>query len=160
MSIPFNPQHLAHPVEALSSVANTIGSALLTGLLAAISLIPSEAGDGALRIGVNRGPAADLLRQAARKARYQGLDVQVVEFEHWAHLSDALAAKDIDLRILQHEEAPSTGQPSPKITLQWTLRPEDKDDERVAAFMAIWDVVEAPRAGIACARSGFSVANG
>ena len=55
-----------------------------------------------LKIGVVPGIFADSVEVAAKEARKQGLDVQVVEFTDWATPNVALDAGDIDLNYYQN----------------------------------------------------------
>lgn len=55
-----------------------------------------------LKIGVTPGPLADSAEVAAREARKQGLEVQIVEFSDWITPNTALAAKDLDANYFQH----------------------------------------------------------
>ncbi len=55
-----------------------------------------------LRIGVVPGIFADSVEVAAKEAKKQGLDIQVVEFTDWATPNVALDAGDIDLNYYQN----------------------------------------------------------
>ena len=55
-----------------------------------------------LNIGVVPGIFADSVEAAAKEAKKQGLDVQVVEFTDWATPNVALDAGDIDLNYYQN----------------------------------------------------------
>lgn len=55
-----------------------------------------------LKIGVVPGIFADSVEAAAKEAKKQGLDVQVVEFTDWATPNVALDAGDIDLNYYQN----------------------------------------------------------
>src|SRR5260370_10018759 len=68
------------------------GAALLAGSLLAAPL----------KIGVVPGIFADSVEAAAKEAKKQGLDVQVVEFTDWATPNVALDAGDIDLNYYQN----------------------------------------------------------
>ena len=55
-----------------------------------------------LKIGVVPGVFADSVEVAAKEAKKQGLDVQVIEFSDWATPNIALDAGDIDLNYYQN----------------------------------------------------------
>ena len=55
-----------------------------------------------LKIGVVPGIFADSVEAAAKEAKKQGLDVQLVEFTDWATPNVALDAGDIDLNYYQN----------------------------------------------------------
>ncbi|MFT3814323.1 MAG: MetQ/NlpA family ABC transporter substrate-binding protein [Acidovorax sp.] len=77
----------------------------LLGKLAALAgatLLAGGALAAPLRIGVVPGIFADSVEVAAKEARKQGLDVQVVEFTDWATPNVALNAGDIDLNYYQN----------------------------------------------------------
>ncbi|HYQ38649.1 MAG TPA: MetQ/NlpA family ABC transporter substrate-binding protein [Pseudomonas sp.] len=72
------------------------------GLLgAALFSLAAEA--GALKIGVTPGALADSIHVAAREAKSQGLEVEVVEFSDWITPNLALASKDLDANYFQHQ---------------------------------------------------------
>jgi D-methionine transport system substrate-binding protein len=71
--------------------------------LAATLALPGLAAAAALKIGVTPGSLADSVEVAAKEARSQGLDVQVIEFTDWTTPNTALAAGDIDLNYFQHQ---------------------------------------------------------
>ena len=71
--------------------------------LAATLALPGLAAAAALKIGVTPGSLADSVEVAAKEARAQGLDVQVIEFTDWTTPNTALAAGDIDLNYFQHQ---------------------------------------------------------
>ncbi|GAB2708265.1 MetQ/NlpA family ABC transporter substrate-binding protein [Comamonas sediminis] len=56
-----------------------------------------------LRIGVTPGSLADSAQIAAREAKAQGLDVQIVEFTDWTLPNTALVNGDLDLNYYQHQ---------------------------------------------------------
>lgn len=76
----------------------------LTALLAALAALTFAGGALAapLKIGVVPGVFADSVEVAAKEAKKQGLDVQVVEFSDWATPNVALDAGDIDLNYYQN----------------------------------------------------------
>jgi len=74
----------------------TLGALLASLVLAAPALAAP------LKIGVVPGIFADSVEVAAKEARKQGLDVQVVEFSDWATPNIALNAGDIDLNYYQN----------------------------------------------------------
>src|SRR3989475_11820297 len=58
--------------------------------LAATLALPGLAAAAALKIGVTPGSLADSVEVAAKEARAQGLDVQVIEFTDWTTPNTAL----------------------------------------------------------------------
>lgn len=76
-------------------------TALATFAAAALVAGPALAAP-ALKIGVVPGIFADSVEVAAKEAKKQGLDVQVVEFTDWATPNVALDAGDIDLNYYQN----------------------------------------------------------
>ncbi|WP_225977687.1 MetQ/NlpA family ABC transporter substrate-binding protein [Paracidovorax avenae] len=56
-----------------------------------------------LRIGVVPGAYADSVNVAAKEARAQGLQVEVIEFTDWTTPNVALNAGDIDINYFQHQ---------------------------------------------------------
>ena len=81
-----NPTKLLHTFVAL------IGAAV----------VASTAAAAPLKIGVVPGIFADSVEIAAKEAKKQGLDVQVVEFTDWATPNVALDGGDIDLNYYQN----------------------------------------------------------
>ncbi|MCA6215996.1 MetQ/NlpA family ABC transporter substrate-binding protein [Ideonella sp. B7] len=63
----------------------------------------SSALAGSLKIGVVPGAYADSVATAAKEAKKQGIDVQVVEFTDWTTPNVALNAGDIDANYFQHQ---------------------------------------------------------
>ncbi len=55
-----------------------------------------------LKIGVTPGAYADSVAAAAKEAKPQGLDVDVIEFSDWTTPNIALEAGDIDANYFQH----------------------------------------------------------
>ena len=73
------------------------------GALAAAALLTGTAWAAPpLKIGVVPGIFADSVEVAAKEAKQQGLDVQVIEFTDWATPNVALDAGDIDLNYYQN----------------------------------------------------------
>lgn len=73
------------------------------GALAAAALLTSTVWAAQpLKIGVVPGIFADSVEVAAKEAKQQGLDVQVIEFTDWATPNVALDAGDIDLNYYQN----------------------------------------------------------
>lgn len=73
------------------------GTALISVVLSATALaVP-------LKIGVTPGAFADSIQAAAKEAKKQGLEVQVVEFSDWTTPNVALANKDLDANYFQHK---------------------------------------------------------
>ena len=71
-------------------------SAVLFGLT-------SQAFAAPLKIGVVPGAYADSIAVAAKEAKAQGLDVQLVEFTDWTTPNVALNSGDIDANYFQHQ---------------------------------------------------------
>jgi D-methionine transport system substrate-binding protein len=76
---------------------------LLASAIVALAVLPSLADAATLRIGVVPGAYGDSVAAAAKEAKAQGLDVQVVEFTDWTTPNVALNAGDIDLNYFQHQ---------------------------------------------------------
>lgn len=55
-----------------------------------------------LKVGVSSGPYGDILREAAKLAKAEGLNVEIVEFTDWNLPNAALQSGDIDLNNFQH----------------------------------------------------------
>ena len=73
----------------------------MAGALMALAL--TAAGAAPLRIGVTPGAYADSIQAAAKEAKKQGLDVEVVEFSDWTTPNLALASKDLDANYFQNQ---------------------------------------------------------
>jgi D-methionine transport system substrate-binding protein len=72
------------------------------GMIAAVAMaLPAMAAP--LKIGVTPGALADSVNVAAKEAKKQGLDVEVIEFSDWTTPNLALANKDLDLNYFQHQ---------------------------------------------------------
>lgn len=71
-------------------------------LISTAALLSSTATAAPLRIGVVPGIFADSVAVAAKEAKKQGVDVQVIEFTDWATPNVALDAGDIDLNYYQN----------------------------------------------------------
>lgn len=56
-----------------------------------------------LKVGVTPGALADSAQIAAREAKAQGLEVEIVEFTDWTLPNTALANGDLDLNYYQHQ---------------------------------------------------------
>jgi len=103
-------KHLPEQHPALPRAGSTMPRrhALLWALAAATVCATPAAGaqtpaTAPLRIGVTPGSLADSVEVAAKEARQQGLEVQVIEFTDWTTPNTALAAGDIDLNYFQHQ---------------------------------------------------------
>ena len=103
-------KHLPEQHPALPRAGSTMPRrhALLWALAAATVCAAPAAGaqtpaTAPLRIGVTPGSLADSVEVAAKEARQQGLEVQVIEFTDWTTPNTALAAGDIDLNYFQHQ---------------------------------------------------------
>ncbi|MDA8521680.1 MetQ/NlpA family ABC transporter substrate-binding protein [Acidovorax sp. NCPPB 4044] len=79
-----------------------IAAAATAASLGVASLSPAFAADK-LRIGVVPGAYADSVNVAAKEARAQGLQVEVIEFTDWTTPNVALNAGDIDINYFQHQ---------------------------------------------------------
>lgn len=60
-------------------------------------------GLGKVRVAVTAGPHADIVTKAAEVARGRGLTVEVVEFTDYITPDTALAEKQLDIAVYQHE---------------------------------------------------------
>ncbi|GKS76497.1 metal ABC transporter substrate-binding protein [Acidovorax sp. SUPP950] len=79
-------------LHALFTFSTFIGAALFAGSALAAPL----------KIGVVPGIFADSVEVAAKEAKAQGLDIQVVEFTDWTTPNVALESGDIDLNYYQN----------------------------------------------------------
>ncbi|MDA8454657.1 MetQ/NlpA family ABC transporter substrate-binding protein [Acidovorax sp. GBBC 3334] len=79
-----------------------IAAAAAAASLGVASRSPAFAADK-LRIGVVPGAYADSVNVAAKEARAQGLQVEVIEFTDWTTPNVALNAGDIDINYFQHQ---------------------------------------------------------
>ena len=73
----------------------------LVSLLSAASLGALAADK--LRIGVVPGAYADTVNAAAKEAKAQGINVEVIEFTDWTTPNVALDAGDLDINYFQHQ---------------------------------------------------------
>jgi D-methionine transport system substrate-binding protein len=69
---------------------------------AALALGGLSARAESLKIGVVPGAYGDAVTVAAKEAKAEGLDVQVIEFSDWTTPNVALDAGDIDVNFFQH----------------------------------------------------------
>ncbi len=74
---------------------------LLISLLAAVNLTAHAADK--LRIGVVPGAYADTINVAAKEAKAQGINVEVIEFTDWTTPNVALDSGDLDINYFQHQ---------------------------------------------------------
>jgi D-methionine transport system substrate-binding protein len=74
----------------------------LTALLLSLATLGAAQAQP-LRVGVTPGSLADSAQIAAREAKAQGLDVQIVEFTDWTLPNTALVNRDLDLNYYQHQ---------------------------------------------------------
>lgn len=76
----------------------------LGAVLALTLMLPlaGQAKDAPIRLGVTPTPQVESLRIAAREAKAQGLEVELVEFNDWNTPNAALANGDIDVNYFQH----------------------------------------------------------
>ena len=56
-----------------------------------------------IKVAVTAGPHADIVTKAAEVAKKQGFDVKVVEFTDYITPDTALAEKQLDVAVYQHE---------------------------------------------------------
>jgi len=77
-------------------------SRLLLVFLTVLSAGAVHAADK-LRIGVVPGAYGDSIAAAAKEAKSQGIDVQVVEFTDWTTPNVAVDAGDLDINYFQHQ---------------------------------------------------------
>ncbi|WP_343583615.1 MetQ/NlpA family ABC transporter substrate-binding protein [Herbaspirillum sp.] len=77
-------------------------SHFLIASLAALAVSNANAADK-LRIGVVPGAYADSIVAAAKDAKAQGIDVDVVEFTDWTTPNVAVNSGDLDINYFQHQ---------------------------------------------------------
>ena len=77
-------------------------SHFLIASLAALAVSNTHAADK-LRIGVVPGAYADSITAAAKEAKAQGIDVDVVEFTDWTTPNVAVNSGDLDINYFQHQ---------------------------------------------------------
>ncbi|WP_297611438.1 MetQ/NlpA family ABC transporter substrate-binding protein [uncultured Sutterella sp.] len=70
---------------------------------AASSAAPRAAAPAKVKVAVTAGPHADIVTKAAEVAKKNGLDVEVVEFTDYITPDTALAEKQLDIAVYQHE---------------------------------------------------------
>ncbi|KAF1048405.1 MetQ/NlpA family ABC transporter substrate-binding protein [Xylophilus sp.] len=70
--------------------------------LLALAMLGAHAADK-LRIGVVPGAYADSVAVAAREAKAQGINVEVVEFTDWTTPNVAVDSGDLDINYFQHQ---------------------------------------------------------
>ena len=75
---------------------------LIVATSAVLFGLTSQAFAAPLKIGVVPGAYADSIAVAAKEAKAQGLDVQLVEFTDWTTPNVALNSGDIDANYFQH----------------------------------------------------------
>ena len=68
----------------------------------AVAVLPAVAADK-LKIAVVPGAYADSINAAAKDAKAQGIEVEVIEFTDWTTPNTALDAGDIDINYFQHQ---------------------------------------------------------
>lgn len=56
-----------------------------------------------IKVGVTAGPHAEVLEKVKAEAEKQGLTVQIVEFNDYIQPNAALAQKDLDINVYQHQ---------------------------------------------------------
>ncbi|HRL20369.1 MAG TPA: MetQ/NlpA family ABC transporter substrate-binding protein [Alcaligenes sp.] len=74
---------------------------ILAGALV-LAVSPASAADS-LRIGVVPGAYADSINAAAKDAKAQGINVEVIEFTDWTTPNVAVDSGDIDINYFQHQ---------------------------------------------------------
>lgn len=79
----------------------TLKSILLTS--AVVLLVSPAIAADKLRIGVVPGAYADSINTAAKDAKSQGIDIDVVEFTDWTTPNVAVQNGDIDINYFQHQ---------------------------------------------------------
>ncbi|PXW22547.1 MetQ/NlpA family ABC transporter substrate-binding protein [Paraburkholderia caballeronis] len=72
------------------------------GFALAIGAGVAHADSPTLKIGTATSPQIDALKEAAREAKAEGLDVKIIEFTDWNTPNAALANRDIDVNYFQH----------------------------------------------------------
>ncbi|MGV8892593.1 MAG: MetQ/NlpA family ABC transporter substrate-binding protein [Burkholderiaceae bacterium] len=71
-------------------------------LLASLAIVPAQAQDKPIKIGVTGGPHAEIMEMVKKIAAKDGLNIQVVEFSDYIQPNAALAAGDLDANSFQH----------------------------------------------------------
>ena len=80
-------------------------SVILAGALAlgfAFSPLSAAVAEAPLKIGVSAGHYADILVEAARVAKEQGLEAEIIEFTDWNQPNAALDSGELDLNSFQN----------------------------------------------------------
>lgn len=80
---------------------NVLKTLLSSALL--VAAIAPQAHAASLRVGVVPGAYADSINAAAKDAKAQGLNVEVIEFTDWTTPNVAVDAGDIDINYFQHQ---------------------------------------------------------
>ncbi|UUO11224.1 MetQ/NlpA family ABC transporter substrate-binding protein [Alcaligenes faecalis] len=77
-------------------------SKLIVASALVLAVSPAIAADS-LRIGVVPGAYADSINAAAKDAKAQGINVEVIEFTDWTTPNVAVDNRDIDINYFQHQ---------------------------------------------------------
>ncbi|MRX62422.1 MetQ/NlpA family ABC transporter substrate-binding protein, partial [Klebsiella pneumoniae] len=77
-------------------------SKLIVASALVLAVSPAIAADS-LRIGVVPGAYADSINAAAKDAKAQGINVEVIEFTDWTTPNVAVDNGDIDINYFQHQ---------------------------------------------------------
>ena len=80
-------------------------SLFLAGVLAlgfSLSPLSAAVADAPLKVGVSAGHYADILIEAARVAKEQGVEAEIIEFTDWNQPNAALDSGELDLNSFQH----------------------------------------------------------
>lgn len=71
-------------------------------LLASVAIVPAQAQDKPIKIGVTGGPHAEIMEFVKKIAAKDGLNIQIVEFSDYIQPNAALASGDLDANSYQH----------------------------------------------------------
>jgi D-methionine transport system substrate-binding protein len=90
--------HLAHRFSAVRRLTLAAAASLALAFAAPSAI----AKDRPLKVGTATSPAVEALQLAAKLAKAQGLEVEIIEFNDWNTPNSALANDDIDVNYFQH----------------------------------------------------------
>ena len=57
-----------------------------------------------IKIGATAGPNAEILEAVQKEAKKEGINIEIVEFNEYIQPNVALANKDLDMNVYQHEQ--------------------------------------------------------
>ncbi|ERI32917.1 dioxygenase [Alcaligenes sp. EGD-AK7] len=95
------PASAGPPREALFTMLQQLSKLIVASALV-LAVSPAIAADS-LRIGVVPGAYADSINAAAKDAKAQGINVEVIEFTDWTTPNVAVDNGDIDINYFQHQ---------------------------------------------------------